>query len=392
MQAELLMIGTELLIGQIQDTNATYMAQLLAEHGVNLYQKTTVGDNPGRIQAALRDALARSEVVLCSGGLGPTEDDITRECIAAVFDRPLAYRADLYESILTRFRHTRFQITENNKKQATLPEGAIVIENPHGTAPGFILEGAAGVVITMPGVPGELKPMLEERVLPWLRNRFGMAGVLHYRVIKVCGLGESRVDSLIGDLIQDHANPSIGLLASPDAVRIRIAAKAADIPAAEALIAPVAQAIEKRLEGRIMGYNDDTLEEVVGKLLADRGWRIAIGESVSGGAVAQQLSLGAPAQFAGATIWPTTAELGAPLLDRAVDLNARLLLEFSADCALAVLGAPETGPSVAVLETPAGRAHWEVGHYGGRERRQRRMAVICLEQLRRCLVGAEALS
>ncbi|MCC6145812.1 MAG: competence/damage-inducible protein A, partial [Candidatus Hydrogenedentes bacterium] len=135
MRAEIVMIGTELLLGQIQDTNATYIAQILAANGIFLYQKTTVGDNRERIVGALEAALERSDVVLCSGGLGPTEDDITRECVADVLGRGLSYREDLFEAIVARFSHFRLQITENNKKQATLPDGAIAVENPYGTAP-----------------------------------------------------------------------------------------------------------------------------------------------------------------------------------------------------------------------------------------------------------------
>ena len=215
MQAEILMIGTELLLGQVLDTNAAYMGRLLAEHGINLYQKTTVGDNKGRIVAALDAALRRSDVVLCSGGLGPTEDDITRECVAELLGRPLEYHEDLWETVKARFTRSRIQFTENNKRQAMLPQGAHAIENPHGTAPGVLVDDPRGVIACMPGVPGELKPMLEERVIPFLRARFGLAGALVYKVLKVCGMGESRVDSLIGDLVASLDNPTVGLLASP---------------------------------------------------------------------------------------------------------------------------------------------------------------------------------
>ncbi|MBI2432524.1 MAG: hypothetical protein HYV26_06615 [Candidatus Hydrogenedentes bacterium] len=236
MNAELLMIGTELLLGQIQDTNASYMGQTLALHGINLFQKTTVGDNQQRIMAALDGALSRAGVVLCSGGLGPTEDDITRECIAELLGRKLEFRQALWDEVVQRFAPLRVKITENNKRQATLPVGAIAIDNPHGTAPGLIIEDARGIIICMPGVPMELKPMLETKVIPYLLRKFGQQGVLHCRVLKVCAMGESRVDSIIGDLILASTNPTIGLLASPDAVRIRIAARASSIVEAQALV------------------------------------------------------------------------------------------------------------------------------------------------------------
>ncbi len=239
MQCEMLMIGTELLLGQIADTNAAYMGRQLAENGINLYQKTTVGDNPARIVGALNDALTRADVVLCSGGLGPTEDDITRECVAEALGWPLEYHPELYEVLLARFSRLGRSVTENNKRQAMLPRGAAAIENPHGTAPGLIAESERGVIICMPGVPHELKPMLDERVIPWLKHRFGISGMLRYRSLKVCGIGESRVDALMGDLILSGANPTVGLLAGPDGVVVRIAARAETAEAAEALMDPV---------------------------------------------------------------------------------------------------------------------------------------------------------
>ncbi|HQH52729.1 MAG TPA: molybdopterin-binding protein, partial [Candidatus Hydrogenedentes bacterium] len=226
MQAEIIMIGTELLLGQIVDTNAAFMGRLLAENGINLYQKATVGDNPKRIVQAITAALERADVVLTSGGLGPTEDDITRECIAEVFASPLELRQDLVEQLKARFQRIGRRPTTNNLKQAQVPRGATPIENPHGTAPGLLVEDARGIVIAMPGVPRELHPMLCDKVLPFLRKRFSLKGLVHYRVLKVCGVGESAIDSAIGHLIRDSANPTVGLLASPEAVRIRIAARA----------------------------------------------------------------------------------------------------------------------------------------------------------------------
>ncbi|HJP36074.1 MAG TPA: competence/damage-inducible protein A, partial [Gammaproteobacteria bacterium] len=171
MQAEILMIGTELLLGQIEDTNATHMARVLADNGINLYQKTTIGDNTERIVDALNGALNRSDVVLCSGGLGPTEDDLTRECVAEVMGRPLEYHHEIYAHIEMMFSRGGYKITENNKKQAFAPEGALVVENPNGTAPGLIVAGEKGIVVCMPGVPHELKAMLDDSILPYLREQ-----------------------------------------------------------------------------------------------------------------------------------------------------------------------------------------------------------------------------
>lgn len=387
MQTEILMIGTELLLGQIQDTNAAFMAQVLAENGINLYQKTTVGDNPARIKTALEGALSRSGVVLCSGGLGPTEDDITRECIAELLDRPLEYHEDLFEAIVARFAHLRSRITENNKRQALLPRGARAIPNPNGTAPGLLVEDERGTIICMPGVPSELKPMLTDQVIPYLRQRFGLSGLLHYRVLKVCGIGESRVDDLIGDLITGSSNPTIGLLAYPDAVRIRIAARAESLEAANALIDPVERAVEARLPGLIMGKDDDTLEGVVDQLLSERGWRLSVLETQSGGALAQRLVAAGARCFAGGRVLPCPAPGGASAEENALDFAEKLLLEFPDTCALALVAEPTEHRTAAVFLTPKGRADWEIGVYGEAERNQLRTAVVALERLRRFLTG-----
>jgi nicotinamide-nucleotide amidase len=386
LRAEIIMIGTELLIGQIQDTNATYMAQTLAAHGIHLYQKTTVGDNVERICAALDAALSRCEVVLCSGGLGPTEDDITRECVARVLGRGLTYREDLFAVIEARFAAFRRTATENNKRQATLPDGAEAIDNPHGTAPGVWVEDPRGTIVCMPGVPSELKPMLEERVLPRLRERFGLAGVLHYQNLKVCGVGESRIDSLIGDLITGGANPTVGLLASPDVVRIRIAAHAENVEAARLLIAPVEQQIRERLGALVMGAGDDTLESVVNGLLAQRGWTLATFETQTGGMLAQRLTRAGATQFVGGQVWPMrTASAGAEAIDEANGI----LLSYASACAIGLLGNPEHGMTWAALLTPEAQVVKEIGFSGAAEVNQVRTAVIALEAFRRLLIEGE---
>ena len=401
MQCELLMIGTELLLGQVADTNAAYMGRQLAENGVNLYQKTTVGDNPARIVGALNDALARADVVLCSGGLGPTEDDITRECVAEALGWPLEYHAELYNAILARFSRLGREITENNKRQAMLPRGAEAIENPHGTAPGLIAESDRGVIICMPGVPHELKPMLDERVIPWLKRRFGVSGVLRYRSLKVCGLGESRVDALMGDLILSGANPTVGLLAGPDGVVVRIAARAETAEAAEALMDPVEAEVQKRLGGIAFGRGNDTIESVVDSLLLARGWRMAVAETSTGGTVAQRLLALPAASFAGGYVlapdemarWipPAAADdtppEGVPPDRQGVDMGRRLLLDFSVTCALALIFDPGAGRTVGTFLCPSGMRQFVLGHYGDGALSQLRLSVAALEQVRRFLVG-----
>ena len=401
MQCELLMIGTELLLGQIADTNAAYMGRQLAENGINLFQKTTVGDNPARIVGALNDALARADVVLCSGGLGPTEDDITRECVAETLGWPLEYHPELYEVLLARFSRFARKITENNKRQAMLPRGAEAIENPHGTAPGILAESERGVVICMPGVPHELKPMLDERVIPWLKRRFNVSGVLRYRSLKVCGIGESRVDALMGDLILSGANPTVGLLAGPDGVVVRIAARAETAEIAEALMDPIEAEVQKRLGGVAFGRDNDTIESVVDGLLQARGWRMAVAETSTGGTIAQRmLCLPAPS-FAGGYVlapdelarWipagpdPEDSPGGDTLGREGVDMGRRLLLDFSVACALALILDPGAGRTVGTFLCPTGMRQFVLGHYGDGALSQLRLSVAALEQVRRFLMG-----
>lgn len=387
------MIGTELLLGQIHDTNSTYMSQVLAEHGIPLYQKVTVGDNRERMIAALDDALNRSDVVLCSGGLGPTEDDITREAIAELLGRKQVFRQDLYDDMVRRFSHYRMQLTENNKRQTTLPEGAIPLANPHGTAPGLIVDSERGIIVCMPGVPSELKPMLLERVVPYIQQRFDLAGTLHSRILKVCGLGESRVDNIIGDLIQHGSNPTVGLLASPGAVTIRITAYAEDRTAAEALIAPMEAGIRDRLGPLIMGVDDDTLEAAVDQLLNERGWKLAVLETHTGGMLSQMMSSAGMTAYLGGMVHQP--ELGNGKGD-VLDLKRRILLYYPADCVLVMqtdlenktnqvyFFVPEEPASAE--EAPRHRVYsWEQSFAGLRSKDQVRMSVGILERIRRVL-------
>mgnify|MGYP001472177293 CR=1 FL=1 len=401
MQCELLMIGTELLLGQVADTNAAYMGRQLAENGINLYQKATVGDNPARIVGALNDALARADVVLCSGGLGPTEDDITRECVAEALGWPLEYHPELYDAILARFSRLGREVTANNKRQAMLPRGAEAVKNPHGTAPGLIAASDRGVIICMPGVPHELKPMLDEQVIPWLKERFGIAGVLRYRSLKVCGIGESRVDALMGDLILSGANPTIGLLAGPDGVVVRIAARAETAEVAEALMDPVEAEVQKRLGGIAFGRDNDTIESVVDGLLCARGWRMAVAETSTGGTIAQRLLCLPASSFVGGYVFSPEefprwvppagggedAPGGVPVDRSGVDMGRRLLLDFSVTCALALVFEPGASRTVGTFLCPSGMRQFVLGHYGEGALSQLRLSVAALEQVRRFLVG-----
>jgi nicotinamide-nucleotide amidase len=385
-----MMIGTELLLGQIVDTNAAFMGRSLAENGINLYQKTTVGDNETRIRQALDDALNRSDVILTSGGLGPTEDDITRECIAELLGRPLEFRDDLFATLTERFQRFKFVMTENNKKQACVPHGGISIPNPNGTAPGLIVEDERGTIICMPGVPSELKPMLVDSVIPYMRKRYGLDGIIHSRVLSVCGIGESRVDNAIGDLIKNQQNPTVGVLAAPHAVTIRITARAASIPEADAIIDEVDAKVRERLPGLVMGVNDDTLEQVVDDLIFARGWRMALAETVTGGIIAQRMTSQGAKAFAGGVVKPIAYPADADLKAEAQKLANAAKTEFGSDCALGFACSVEGKRAVAWFISPEEEASWEVTCMGFEERSQLRAATLALEELRRRLTGVIA--
>ena len=285
MNAEIVTIGSELLLGQIVDSNSAFIGRRLAENGVNLFYKTVVGDNRERMQAIIGRALERADVVITTGGIGPTQDDLTRETVAAVTGRRVVVDSGSLRDLENRFRRRGFILTKNNERQATIPEGARVMKNPHGTAPAFAVEDPRGVVICLPGVPFEMKWLIDNEVLPYLRERFDLSEVIHYRLLKVSDLGESNVDHLIGHLIAASSNPTVGVLAHPGIVDVRIAARARDTEEAERLIAPVEAEIRELLGDNVFAQDDETLESVVGGLLRDRGATISTYEDLSAGSI-----------------------------------------------------------------------------------------------------------
>lgn len=286
MNAEIITTGTELLLGEIVDTNAAYIARQLREVGVNLFYKTTVGDNRQRLAEVLRLGLSRSDVLLVTGGLGPTVDDITREAVADATDRPLELRPELENRLRAMFASWGRQLTDNNLRQAYLPQGAQEIPNPIGTAPGFLIEIDGRAILAMPGVPREMKRMMADQVLPYLQTRLGDAhGVILARVLHVAGLGESLIDDRIGHLMTS-GNPTVGLAAHMGQVDVRIAARAPTTAEAQALIAPVEDEIRQKLASHIYGSDDDTLGGVVARQLRQAGARLALVETNTAGRIA----------------------------------------------------------------------------------------------------------
>jgi nicotinamide-nucleotide amidase len=295
--AEIVAIGSELLLGQIVDTNSAWMAQRLTALGVNLYFKSVVGDNPGRMKEVIRRALERADVVITSGGLGPTQDDLTREIVAEVTGRKLVFDERLLEQVEFHFRRRGRTMTPNNRRQAFIPQGAIPVKNPNGTAPCFIVEEPRGVIFSLPGVPVELKWLFENEVEPYLRRKFNLAEVIHYRVLKIVGVGESAVDDKIGHLIASSSNPTVGVLALPGQVDVRIAAKAANRDEALKMIGPVETEVRSLLGSAIFAADEETMEFVVGKLLRDKNKSVAVYEDITCGLLAERLQAAVGERF-----------------------------------------------------------------------------------------------
>jgi competence/damage-inducible protein CinA-like protein len=311
--AEIIAIGSELLLGQIQDTNTSYLAGRLQELGIEVAFQTMVGDDRKRMTSVIRRALSRSRVVITTGGIGPTEDDLTREIVAEVTGRKLVFHPKLFKLIKSYFALAGFVMAPNNRKQAFIPAGARVIPNHQGTAPGFMVETEKGnIIAVLPGVPRELKAMMQDTVLPFLKKKLGREkGLIEYRILKVCGLGESRVDEQIGDLIRESKNPVIGLLASPGEIRIRITAFGRDNSETQSLISPVEARIRERLGVMIFGTGEETLEGVTARLLEKKEITLGIVESFSGGRISQRLQATGCPCFKGSLVlvfeqgWPS---------------------------------------------------------------------------------------
>ena len=283
MIVELISVGTEILLGNIVNTNAAYLSEKCAQLGLSLYYQTVVGDNPERLEETLKTALGRSDVVILGGGLGPTQDDLTKEVTAKVLGKELKEDPHTRE-LIQGFFNTRglTEITENNWKQALVPEGAIVVDNDNGTAPGLIIEENGKIVILLPGPPGEMKPMFEKDIFPYLNKK--QPEIIASEMVKICGMGESKVEHMIADLIQNQTNPTIATYAKIGEVHLRLTAKAADEAAAKKLMKPMIRELKVRFGGHI--YTTDemmTLEESVVQLLKEQQLTLTTVESCTGG-------------------------------------------------------------------------------------------------------------
>lgn len=290
MNCEILTIGSELLLGDIVDTNSSYLARELNLIGFDVVFHTTVGDNYSRIKDVLSLAVKRADLVITTGGLGPTEDDLTREVIADLVGVPLRFKQHLMDQIESFFRQFGYRMPENNRKQAFIPDGAIPVPNEVGTAPGFSVNKGASLIVALPGVPKELRYIFKNKVVPCLKKHFRLdRELITSRILKVTGMGESKVDTQIKDLVDPTANPRVGILAAPGDISIRITVHAKSAMEADNLISPLEQEIRARLGTHLYGVNDDTLELVVINLLNKRGETLSVVETFSGGTLAARL-------------------------------------------------------------------------------------------------------
>jgi nicotinamide-nucleotide amidase len=287
--AEIITIGTAILLGELIDTNAQYIARQLRDLGIDIYRKTSVGDNKHRIAQAVQQALERSNIVITTGGLGPTVDDPTREAVALAMNVDVIFIPELWDQIVARFKRFGRQPTENNRRQAFIPKGATPIENPVGTAPAFVYEIPEHAVISLPGVPREMEYLIENAVLPYIRNRFPQSGIIKSRILHTAGVGESQIDEIISEL-ETLSNPTVGLAAHSGQVDIRITAKASTLDEANQMILRIEMQLRELLGSWVYGADSETLEHSALQALRKNNWSLALIESGLGGELIRKLA------------------------------------------------------------------------------------------------------
>jgi len=287
MNAEILAVGTELLLGDIVNTNAQFIAQGLAELGISVFYHTVVGDNPERMKKAMNSAFERADIIITTGGLGPTEDDLTKEMGAEYFNKKMYLDERAFNKIKSFFSKMGRKMTENNVKQAMIPEGAIVMYNDNGTAPGIIIEENEKILIMMPGPPREMKPMFTDQVKPFLASK--QEYTLVSKTLRIAGVGESAMESAVKDLIDGQSNPTVAPYAKDVEAVLRITARGKNTEDAEKIIAPVANEIYSRFGNKVYAEGETNMQSVVSEMLVKSRRKIAVAESCTGGLIAARL-------------------------------------------------------------------------------------------------------
>jgi len=365
--AEIITIGTEILLGEIVDTNTRYIARTLRGMGVNLFRTMTIGDNAGRIADVIRNAMSRADIVITTGGLGPTVDDPTREAVAKAAGVELEFREDLWEQVVAIISRYGRKPSENQKRQAYIPKGALGISNPVGTAPCFIVETERNAVISLPGVPNEMEYILHESIIPYLQKRYTLNEIIKIRVLHCSGLGEGSIDEKIADL-EILSNPTIGLAAHTGVVDIRIAAKAQNETEADAMIANIETQVRERLGEVVFGADEDRLETITLNEVAKRGWTLTAIESGLDGLLARKI--------------PHTVSLSDLSPAALMDALRAARAESNADVAIGVSIYPDERAAEMALITPSGEKTHRIT-YGGPPRSLPRWSVnLALNWLR----------
>ena len=288
MNCELVSVGTELLTGDTLNTNVMFLSKELSVNGFSVLYHTTVGDNPGRLKDVIERALIRSDLIITTGGLGPTQDDLTKETIAELFGMPMRKHPEIVEKLERYFNSRNIQMTENNLRQAYVPEGGVILENPRGTAPGIMIQKDGKTVIMLPGPPHEMMGMYEDCVEPILHRLKNQLVVSRY--YNIADMGESMVEDVIMDIVKDQDNPTVATYAKVGEVLIRLTANGSDRDKIEALLDRYEAIIVERFGDHIFTFSQDSLDVTVGKLLMERGMTAAFAESCTGGLVSEKMA------------------------------------------------------------------------------------------------------
>lgn len=410
MTVELICVGTELLLGNIVNTNAAYLSEKCAGLGLSCYFQTVVGDNEERLGQVLKTAMERSDIVILSGGLGPTEDDLTKEVAARVCGKTLQLHEPSKKSIETFFANRGIKPTDNNWKQAMFPEDGIIMNNPNGTAPGVIMETEKSSLILLPGPPGELRAMFEESVVPYLEKLTSQ--VICSKTVKICGVGESMAETMVKDLIDTQKNPTIATYAKIGEVHIRVTANAEDKKTAMKLIKPVVKELKNRFGNTIYSTEEEcTLEKAVADLLMANNLTVTCAESCTGGLLSARLvnvpgissvyktgvvtySNKAKRRFLGVKK-STLQKYGAASTQTAVEMAKGAAMACKADVAVSITGI--AGPDGGTEEKPVGLVYIacyvkgkavvkECRFSGNREKVRESAVVAALSLLRQCIL------
>ena len=288
--AQIICIGNEIMLGHIANTNAQFVSNKLSGIGIKTSKHLDIPDDPGVIISSIRKSLAESEIVILSGGLGPTVDDLTLECIAKALNKKLIFNKKISCQIKAHFKRRKIKMSANNMRQALVPEGGITIENNIGTAPGLIVPVNTRVLMAFPGVPFELYPMFEETALSYLKKKFPLGPIIKSRVIKITGLSESRVDEIIEDILRITGKVQMGIYPNPEEIQVKITVTEKNEKSADKIISKIEKQIKSRLKNYIFGYDNEKFEEIIGRMLKKSKKTLAIAESCTGGLLANRIT------------------------------------------------------------------------------------------------------